>query len=66
MKHVITFLSGSALAVVVWLQRWFAPVNLTLSASCNSGVCDTASAQTPTMLVASDMRGRVSFFVPEL
>ena len=66
MKQVITFLSGLALAVVVWLQRRFAPANLTPPAFCDSGVCNTASAHTPAMLVASDMRGRVSFFMPEL
>jgi hypothetical protein len=66
MKHVITFLFRSALSGVAWLQQWFAPGTLTLPASCDSGACGTASAQAPTMLVASDLRGRVSFFVPDI
>lgn len=66
MKQVTAFLSYLASTVVAWLQRWFAPASPTLPALCHSGAYGIASTHTPAMLVASDMRGRVSFFVPEL
>ena len=66
MKHATTFLAHYASGIIAWVQRLFLPVSLTLQPARYSGANGAVlqSAQTPVMLVASDMRGRVGFFVP--
>lgn len=68
MNNMVTFLARYTSDVVAWVQRLFLPISLTLQPVCHSGTYGMVfqPVRTPAMLVASDIQGRVSFFVPEL
>jgi hypothetical protein len=65
MQHVITCLDSLISRLGSWVHLLGVVVSLTLAPSYATVPCATP-AQAPAMLVASDLRGTVTFFVPEI